>query len=214
MTSAVNSPTPGSVRSAFDPRVGLSVGVQLAVDPVDQRRQAVDHRQAVGNDLPRRRRQVQLGQPAATRPGPVARAAVIAVVGGHRVDPVAQLGAQADQADPVPQQRAELADPRRGKPGLGQQVGAQQLRQNGGVDLVFSELCKRDARLRCRTRSRWLHRHSKPAALTSKSSSEEKLGGQLSTVRPVSVAIRLTTWLLRPGNRHLPDSPTIGRRDG
>jgi hypothetical protein len=57
------------------------------------------------------------------------------------VDPVTQLGAQPDQADPVPQQRAELADPRRGKPGLGQQVGAQQLRQNGGVDLVFSELC-------------------------------------------------------------------------
>ena len=54
----------------------------------------------------------------------------------------------------------------------------------------------------------------KAAALTSKSSSEEKLGGQLSTVCPVSVAIRLATWPLRPGNRHLPDSQTIGRRDG
>ena len=72
----------------------------------------------------------------------------------------------------------------------------------------------RAARLRCRTRSRRLHRHSRPAALTSKSSSEEKLGGQLSTVCPVSAAIRLATWLLRPGNRHLPDSQTIGRRDG
>jgi hypothetical protein len=55
-----------------------------------------------------------------------------------------------------------------------------------------------------------LHKHSRAAALTSKSSSEEKLGGQLSTVCPVSVAIRLATWLLRPGNRHRPDSPTIG----
>ncbi len=72
----------------------------------------------------------------------------------------------------------------------------------------------RVARLRCRTRSRQLHRHSRPATLTSKSSSEEKLGGQFSAVCPVSVAIRLATWLPRPGNRHPPDSPTPGRRDG
>src|SRR5689334_16919025 len=72
----------------------------------------------------------------------------------------------------------------------------------------------RVARLRCRTRPRRVHRHSRAAALTLKSSSEEKLGGQFSAVCPVSVAIRLATWLLRPGNRHLPDSPTIGRRDG
>ena len=43
-------------------------------------------------------------------------------VGGDRVDPVAQLGAEADQADPVPQQRAELADLRRCDPRLRQQV--------------------------------------------------------------------------------------------
>ena len=65
------------------------------------------------------------------------------MIGGHRVDPVAQAGAEADQADPVPQQRAELADLRRGDPRFGQQVGAQQLRQDGGVDLVFSELAIR-----------------------------------------------------------------------
>jgi hypothetical protein len=40
----------------------------------------------------------------------------------------------------VPQQRAELADLRRGDPRLGQQVRAQQLRQDRRVDLVFSEL--------------------------------------------------------------------------
>jgi hypothetical protein len=43
------------------------------------------------------------------RPGPVAGGPVRAVVGGDRVDPVAQLGTEADQADPVPHQRAELA---------------------------------------------------------------------------------------------------------
>jgi len=70
----------------------------------------------------------RLGQPAAAGPGPVAGGAVIAVVGGGRVDPVPQAGAEADQADPVPQQRAELADLRRGELRLGQQVRPQQLR--------------------------------------------------------------------------------------
>jgi hypothetical protein len=58
------------------------------------------------------------------------------VVGGHRVDPVPQLGAEPDQADPVPQHGAELADRRRGDPRLGQQVRAQQLRQDRGIDFV------------------------------------------------------------------------------
>jgi len=58
------------------------------------------------------------------------------VVRGDRVDPVPLLGAEADQADPVPDQGAELADLRRGDPRLGQQVRAEQLRQDGGVDLV------------------------------------------------------------------------------
>ena len=67
MTSAVNSPDAGQRGQDLDPRVGLGVLAQLAVDPVDHRRQAVDHRQAVGDDLPRHRGQVQLGQPAAAR---------------------------------------------------------------------------------------------------------------------------------------------------
>jgi hypothetical protein len=118
------------------------VGVQLAVDLVDQRRRAVDDRQGIGDDLPRRRGQVQFGQPAAARTGPLARGPVIAVVRGDRMDLVPQLGAEPDLADPVPQQRAELAHLRRGDPRFGQQVRPQQLRQDGRVDLVFSEQCK------------------------------------------------------------------------
>ena len=61
------------------------------------------------------------------------------MVGGDRVDPVALLGADPDQAGPVPQQRPELAHLRRGYPRLGQQVRAQQLRQNGRITLsLFS----------------------------------------------------------------------------
>jgi hypothetical protein len=60
------------------------------------------------------------------------------VVCGNCVDPVAQLGADPDQADPVPQHGAELADLGRGEPRLREQVRPQQLRQDRGVDLVFS----------------------------------------------------------------------------
>jgi len=58
MTRAVNWPTPGSVVSTLTPRVCPGVLVQLAVEPADHRRQAVDDRQAISDDLPRRRRQV------------------------------------------------------------------------------------------------------------------------------------------------------------
>ena len=112
-------PDAGQRPEHLDSRVGLGAGVQLPVDPAGQDGQGVDDRQAVRDDLPRRRRQVELGQPAAARPGPVTGGPVVAVVGGDRVDPVAQLGAQPDQADPVPQQRAELADLRRGDPRFG-----------------------------------------------------------------------------------------------
>jgi hypothetical protein len=53
------------------------------------------------------------------------------------VDPVPQAGAQPDQPDPVPQQRADVPHLRRGDPRLRQQVGPQQLRQDRGIDLVF-----------------------------------------------------------------------------
>jgi len=58
------------------------------------------------------------------------------------VDPVLQQRPQPDQLRPVPQQRPQLPDGGRRDPRLGQQVGAQQLRQDRGVELVFSELCK------------------------------------------------------------------------
>ena len=116
-----------------DPRVAPGVLVQPAVDPADDRSQAADDRQAAGDDLPRHRRQVQPGQPAAARAGPVAGGPVIAMAGGDRVDPVALPGTDPDQAGPVPQQRPELAHPRRGYPRLGQQAGAQQLRQDRGA---------------------------------------------------------------------------------
>jgi hypothetical protein len=45
-------PDPGQRPEHFDQGVGLGVLVQLAVDPLDQRCQAVDDRQAVGDDLP------------------------------------------------------------------------------------------------------------------------------------------------------------------
>jgi hypothetical protein len=129
-------PGAGQGGQGLDPRVGLGMGAQLAVEPLNHRRQAVDGRQAVGDNLPRGGGQVELGQPAAARAGPVAGRPVIAVVGGDRVDPVAQLRAQPDQADPVPDQRAELPHLRRGDPRLEQQAGAQQLGQGRGVDLV------------------------------------------------------------------------------
>jgi hypothetical protein len=121
-------PDAGQRPEHLDPRVGDGSLVQLAVDPVDHRRQGVDDRQAVGDDLPRYRGQ-DPARPASRGP---ARSSSWrtgrSVVGGDRVDPVAQLGAEADQADPVPDQRAELPDVRRGDPRLGQQVRAQQLR--------------------------------------------------------------------------------------
>jgi hypothetical protein len=54
MTSAVN-PDAGQRPEYLDPRAGLGVLVQLAVDPAGQYGQGVDDRQGVGDDLPRRR---------------------------------------------------------------------------------------------------------------------------------------------------------------
>ena len=51
----------------------------------------------------------------------------MAVVGEHCVDPVAQLGAQPDQLNPMPQHRPELTHRRWGDPRLGEQIRAQQL---------------------------------------------------------------------------------------
>jgi len=56
MTSAVNWPTPGSVVRVLTRGSALACWRSPAY-PVDHRRQAIDHRQAVGDDLPRHRGQ-------------------------------------------------------------------------------------------------------------------------------------------------------------
>jgi len=71
---------------------------QLAVEPLDHWRRAGDDRQPVGDDLRRCGGQVQLGEPAAARPGPAARGPVVTVIISNRVDPVTQLSG----ADPGP----------------------------------------------------------------------------------------------------------------
>jgi hypothetical protein len=124
MTSAVNWPTPGSVVRV------LTLGSALAcwrsspsIRSMTGARPAGD-RQAVGDDRPGYRGQVQFGQPAAPGSGQVAAGPVEAEIRHHRVDPVLLLGAQPDQPGPVPQQRPQLPDRRRGDPRLGQQVRA------------------------------------------------------------------------------------------
>src|SRR6266581_9031810 len=123
-------------------RDGRVTGVQTCALPIslDHRRQRIDGGQAVGDDLPRHRGKIEFGEPAAAGPGPVAAGPVIAEISRHRVDPVAQLSAEPDQAGPVPQLRTELAHRLRGDPRPGQQICPQQLREDGRIDLVFSEL--------------------------------------------------------------------------
>src|SRR5207244_2953200 len=98
ITSAVNWPTPGSVVSVLTrgsalarARSSPSIRSVTGASPAG-------HRQAVGDDLPRGRGQVQPGQPAPARPGQVAAGPVVAEIGHHRVDPVTLLGAEPDQA--------------------------------------------------------------------------------------------------------------------
>jgi hypothetical protein len=55
------------------------------------------------------------------------------------MDPVLQSGAQPNQAGSVAQQRPQITDLLRGDPGLGQQVGPQQLGQGGRIHLVVLE---------------------------------------------------------------------------
>jgi hypothetical protein len=83
MTRAVNWPTPGSVVSVLTRGSALGVLAQLAVDPLDQQRYAVDDRQGVGHDLPGDRGQLKPGQPAAAGPGQVAAGPIVAEVSHH-----------------------------------------------------------------------------------------------------------------------------------
>jgi hypothetical protein len=58
--------------------------------------------------------------------------------------PILQRGQQADQTGPVAQERAQVTDGLRCDPGLGEQVGAQQLREGARIDLVVLEPGRRD----------------------------------------------------------------------
>ena len=103
MTSAVNCPTPGSVVRVLTRGSAVACWRSSpSIRPVTGARPAGD-RQAVGDDLPGYRGQVQPGQPATAGPGQVAAGPVEAEISHHRVDPVLLLGAQPDQPGPVPQ---------------------------------------------------------------------------------------------------------------
>jgi hypothetical protein len=55
------------------------------------------------------------------------------------MDAVLQRGRQPRQGGAVAQQGALVTDGLRGKPRLGQQVSAQQVRERAGIDLVILE---------------------------------------------------------------------------
>jgi hypothetical protein len=60
------------------------------------------------------------------------------------VDPVLERGAHLGERDPVAKQIAQVAKLARGDVGLGEQVGAQELRQGAGVDGVGLHPCRGD----------------------------------------------------------------------
>jgi hypothetical protein len=62
-----------------------------------------------------------------------------AAVGQDRVHSALERGGHPDQRGPVAQQATLVADGLGGDPGLGQQLGAQQLVQGAGIDPVVLE---------------------------------------------------------------------------
>jgi hypothetical protein len=127
---------PGQGHQRLDPGVGLGQACDLAFQPGDRGGQGVQQPTAVLDDRPRDRWQLQGGQPRPPRTGPQDLVLTDATIGQHRMHPVLASGRQAHQGGPVTQQRPQIADLRRGDPGLGQQIGPQQLGQGGRVDLV------------------------------------------------------------------------------
>jgi hypothetical protein len=115
--------------------LGLGPLADLGVQGCDRAGQGIDQRQVILDHLAGSGRQVQAGQPGAAGAARLPGRAVIAVVGGDGVDPVAHQGAQPHQLDAVAQQCAQRPHLRRGDPRLGEQVGAQELRQGGRAGL-------------------------------------------------------------------------------
>jgi hypothetical protein len=122
-----------------DAGVGLGPSAQVTLEPGHDRVERVDDGQAVVDDRACDRGQGEAGEPgpAGDRPQPLLDPD--AAVGEHGVDAVAQRRGDLDERDPVAQQGALVAHGVGGDPGLGQQVGAQQVRQGSGVDLVVLE---------------------------------------------------------------------------
>ena len=129
-------PDAGQLRQDLDPRVGPGALADLDIEPVDRDLQGIDQRQVVLDHLPRDRRERERGEPAPAGPAPAAGRPVMTVVGQDSVDPVAQQRPQPHQLGAVPQQRPQLPHRRRRDPRLREQVRAEQLRQDRGVDLI------------------------------------------------------------------------------
>jgi hypothetical protein len=104
--------------------------VDLPVEVLNERQQAVD-------SLARRRSQLDRGEELS--PGLSEQVGVLvddAVPGEDRVHAILDRRAHRHERDPVAQQLAHVAQLPRSDVRLGQQAGAQQLRQHGGVDRV------------------------------------------------------------------------------
>jgi hypothetical protein len=121
---------PGQLGQHLDGRVGPGALVHLLIQAVDAAGQGVDQGQVIVDHPAGRRRQVQAGQPGPARAAPVPGRAVMAVIGGDGVDPVAQQGTKPHQLDAVAQQCPQRPHLWRGDPRFGQQISAQQLRQD------------------------------------------------------------------------------------
>ena len=191
----------------LDPGIGFGVLVQLLVEPVDRLLERVDHRQGVVDDLAGDNGQLESGQPPAARPAPAALRPPVTVIGQDRVDPVAQQCPEPDQLRPVPQHRPQLADGGRGDPRLRQQVGAQQLRQGRGVDLVFSELRNGGPDGTDVVAAQKAARDTQgQARVGPTSSNEEEAGEPFSIGCPLSVVPGPRSRHLRPADRDIPVS--------
>ena len=136
MTRAVKGPTPGSWARTLTRGSDRARWRTSQSSRAGRHLQGIDQRQVVLDRLPRDGREIERGEPGPAPPAPAPGRAVMTVVGQHGVDPVPQQRPQPHQLGAVPQQRPQLPHRRRRDPRLRQQVRAQQLCQDRGIDLV------------------------------------------------------------------------------
>ena len=123
----------GQPGQGLDPRVTPGVAADLGIEPAGDRFQGAGQRQGVGDHLRRDGGQLQRGEPFPARPAPVPGRPVVAVVGQHGVDPVLQQVRSRTSCARCRSSARSWPHLRRRDPRLGQQVGAQQLRQDRGA---------------------------------------------------------------------------------